>query len=611
MGNNNSSSGTSNIESNHERIKNSYFNTIKKIRRKFYLKNENNLQNILISFENKTFDSILSIESNNSNNKYINWIDYFYDYLYFLDEKKIEWATNLIESLDNEYFLSENKYLSLFFFEEFSIKTKPNCIQNLYTNEKKNTKLNCSELNITTNLGGSFVSINIENLLPGDPAIEYKKIRSEVKKYISLFKEHISKEDHPIHIIAKKFSKVFCNYINNKINNLQNNVDYLNHMISNITDDITFQLQTFIIKLQITLKLMYCKTLDFSCFKNEKDELVNIVTSLIFRVGNLNQKIYDLYSLSLKSSLKNLEQKLDSFNNIKPEDLGINKSFCLNNVTLNYQLELIEKLIDKNLFNQNKKEFEKNLNIDSVKKNEILQIKDLIIKKKSHTPLVFNKLSSKKVKEYNNESIFFLEKENTFEDEIPNNLGAILPEDNNRSNDFKKEDNKNEKKGITKHNFIHPQKKKFLQLNDKKPKDFIYSPYTVCISLIKNLKKYKTPIEKIMIIASLSDEIIDSVNEFWEDLNKYIDNKIVAIDSSQLLKILLYIIIKSKTCDIIVHCKIITLFTTCIMKNSTIGNCFSNFEASISKLMQIKNIDEILEKNNLNSNENEINTNIN
>ena len=114
-----------------------------------------------------------------------------------------------------------------------------------------------------------------------------------------------------------------------------------------------------------------------------------------------------------------------------------------------------------------------------------------------------------------------------------------------------------------------------------------------------------------MIIASLSDEIIDSVNEFWEDLNKYIDNKIVAIDSSQLLKILLYIIIKSKTCDIIVHCKIITLFTTCIMKNSTIGNCFSNFEASISNLMQIKNIDEILEKNNLNSNENEINTNIN
>ena len=47
------------------------------------------------------------------------------------------------------------------------------------------------------------------------------------------------------------------------------------------------------------------------------------------------------------------------------------------------------------------------------------------------------------------------------------------------------------------------------------------------------------------------------------------------------------------------------------MKNSTIGNCFSNFEASISNLMQIKNIDEILEKNNLNSNENEINTNIN
>ena len=116
-----------------------------------------------------------------------------------------------------------------------------------------------------------------------------------------------------------------------------------------------------------------------------------------------------------------------------------------------------------------------------------------------------------------------------------------------------------------------------------------------------------------MIIASLSDEIIDSVYEFWKDLQEFIKNKsIFEIDANQLMKIILYIIIKSKMSDIIIHCKIINLFNTYIIKNSTIGNYFSNVEASISYLMEINNIDDILDnKNNLNSNENEINTNNN
>ena len=120
MGNNDSSSRISYIESNNESIKNSYFKTIKKIRRELYKKNDNNLKNVSISFQNKNFNSIinneLSIELNNQNNKYIHWIDYFYDYLFLLDKQKIEWATNLIQSLEDEYFLFENKYLSLFFF---------------------------------------------------------------------------------------------------------------------------------------------------------------------------------------------------------------------------------------------------------------------------------------------------------------------------------------------------------------------------------------------------------------------------------------------------------------------------------------------------------------
>ena len=146
-------------------------------------------------------------------------MDYFYDYLYSLKEKKIEWANNLIDILEDEFFLSENKYLSLFFFEEFKIKTEPNCIKTLYIKNQieKNNKISFSELNITKNLGGSFESIDTNLLLPNDPAIEYKNSRSKVKEYISLFKEHVEKEDHPINIISRKFSKVFSQEVKNKL----------------------------------------------------------------------------------------------------------------------------------------------------------------------------------------------------------------------------------------------------------------------------------------------------------------------------------------------------------------------------------------------------------
>ena len=70
------------------------------------------------------------------------------------------------------------------------------------------------------NLGGSSESIDTNLLLPNDPAIEYKNSRSKVKEYISLFKEHVEKEDHPINIISRKFSKVFSREVKNTIDHL-------------------------------------------------------------------------------------------------------------------------------------------------------------------------------------------------------------------------------------------------------------------------------------------------------------------------------------------------------------------------------------------------------
>ena len=60
------------------------------------------------------------------------------------------------------------------------------------------------------------------------------------------------------------------------------------------------------------------------------------------------------------------------------------------------------------------------------------------------------------------------------------------------------------------------------------------------------------------------------------------------------MNIFIYIIIKAKMSDIIVYCKIISLFTTCTTKSSMIGYYYSTFEASISYVMQINNVKKIL-----------------
>ena len=331
------------------------------------------------------------------------------------------------------------------------------------------------------------------------------------------------------------------------------------------------------------------------------------MTSLIFRIGNIYQVMYELYSLFLKPSIQNLEYKFEKLKDIKPEDLGIDKQFCLNNTTLNYQLELINKLSSQILFSKSKNEFVKNLDIKSINKDRLKKIKETINQKLKNSPLTLKTIPNKKETENDNSEFFFLEKEDNLIDEINRHIGSIFPEENkslnksiNSLNDslsnkslnlFDETKNKNSKN--SKHNFINPQKENFSKLKEKKPKDTIYSPYTSCMSLLKSLKKYKSPFEKIMIIASLSDEIEDCIHEFWEDLTEYVDKFVLGIEGAQLMKIFVYIIIKTKMTDIIVFCKIISLFTSCTTKSSTIGYYYSSFEYSISYIIDT-NIENII-----------------
>ena len=123
--------------------------------------------------------------------------------------------------------------------------------------------------------------------------------------------------------------------------------------------------------------------------------------------------------------------------------------------------------------------------------------------------------------------------------------------------------------------------------------DFLSYPYETAIQLLKQIEKYKTPFEKMMIIANISNEITDCINDFWQEMEDFIKKDYLSIEAEQIMTIFIYIIIKTGISDILVHCKMIKLFTTCTTKSSMIGYYYSTVEASIMYIRTLKDIEEL------------------
>jgi hypothetical protein len=272
----------------------------------------------------------------------------------FLSKKNFTFTFRIINA---ELFLSENKWLSLFFWQEYEMRTKPKCLdisklrKTIETNDYEQNSQNYS---ISDKLNGSFCSINTDTLSASDPTHEYKEFRNKVKAYMDIFKEHVFDADHPINIVARHFKIKFSAYLEEKIkelHSLRNSEDIPDfNKICNIkTNVVTKELQKFIIKLQTCLRLMYSRTINYQYFIEEKDEVINLITNLTFKDGIIYAKLYELYEISLFDEIKVFENKLNELKGIKPEDLGINRKFCLNDDTLILQKNMaMEKLENSN-----------------------------------------------------------------------------------------------------------------------------------------------------------------------------------------------------------------------------------------------------------------------
>ena len=670
-----------------------YFKDLQTIFIHNYITNDNLLSNMRICLDEKNFDQVieegstteyqgeldLNIQANNTTyepSSFINWLDYLYLYLEEERNKDRVWAGRLLDKLDQEYFLMENKYLSQFFFEEYGILSIPDCICKKRKREKK-INVNTSILNVTQNLGGSFGESFNQFDNESDAGFKYKEQRNKVKGYIMNFKEHILNKDHPINIVAQLFESVWVDFAKSKLDYMKNNLGESNdenkREIEKEIGELTYQFQKFMIKLQVCLKLFYSRTIDYTFFNEEKDELINLTTFLVFRTGHIYDTMFSLYAYSLTPEISEMTKKYQKLRSITPSDLGILRQFCLNEETLDLQEEILQNklkeiseikkekidpikgLIEIDIGDQKQEarkikamillikdrknripkpgqrnidDMEVNLNFDEDNSEESVNIINNVGKNDSvlietNNLLIGSIFPKSEITESISPSAnvsvdnVFLKK-STFNindssdniintnSNINNNMdikadkkdylfakksGVEPSEETNDPNLFIVRDSNVERKNIVP--FI-PEKilgrVSFLKQNRD---DFLSYPYETAIQLLKQIEKYKTPFEKMMIIANISNEITDCINDFWQEMEQYIKKDYLSIEAEQIMTIFIYIIIKSGITDIFVHCKMIKLFTTCTTKSSMIGYYYSTVEASIMYIKTLKDIDEL------------------
>ena len=484
--------------------------------------------------------------------------------------------------------------------------------------------------------------------------LKYKHFRNKVKGYINKFKQQILNLDHPINRVTQIFVKIWVGYAEVKIDSLKrkykdldnkNQIDEINLTV----DEMTQELQRFVVHLQIALKLFYSRTINYSYFNEEKDELINLITTLLFRTGNIYNTVFDLYKLSLDQNIRKMARNFLDLKKVNPEELGIDRQYCLNFVSLEFQEEILEKKLKEmegkssSINNEeNDIEFEKKkigIILEIVKDNKKkvpkfgdreLDETNVNLNYEENFDLIINDVENP---EDNNKSIML----GNINIELGSRKVSLLPKDelyggnNLNESSYLLEDNyddENENDICTNENLQKAGTNKTMiirttdETNEKKKKikmpqmekifnrisytrtkniEYLSYPYETAIQLLKQIKKFKTPFEKMMIFASISSEITECINDFWKDLSGYIDSNLLNLEIDQLMAIFIYIIIHAQIPDIGVHCKMIKSFTTCITKASMIGYYYSTVEASVQYIASIKNAKELIKENKLNS----------
>ena len=540
MGNTSSSTTSALTSTNNETdiIKNSYFNLIKQTHYHFYSSLKTDNVNEYIATEKKYFNKTIPMQiepvipmKSNLNWKY-DIINYFYKHI---NNNNIRWYRDIVDEIMHEPFLSENKYLSYMFYSDYGYRSIPSILKSQTERthklsqhellEKKilnmsaiaNNTANSSNrqsnlvhskivLNVTDIYGGSMGSYQEDNTFN-----EYNKDsvlrRNRIKDLTKIFKSHINNNDHPIRIIINIFEKKISYIIQNKKEEFKSlkriNEDEYYEQLKQLSDSSIYHIQKFIIKAQRCLKLFYSNVCDLSCFFEEKDEILNCITTVLFESGTLYKEIYDLFTLQLERDVNKFRLKLAGLQDITTQELGIKPKFALDNRTKELQCKLKEK------------------------------------------QTTFN---------------------NVVDNIISNN-------------------NEHERGNLNVNMIISQSEEKQINMSEQFRKRNALKGFDTLKTVLTSVVKVKTPFEKMVLIASLSTEITECVNEFWKGYENYISNSYLLIAADDLMPLYIYAIIQANFPEILIHNKIINGFTSKTTKSTMVGYYFSTIEGATEYLL--------------------------
>ena len=574
-------------------LKSSYYNLLSKNLKNRYDNNHYDLFNQNYALFKKDFDKsyinqrILAIPLAQS---YISWKSYLLYHLRYLEkENGYIWAHSLYEILSSENFPEQVKFQNLFFYQEHQIlsnlKMKINSEFDFedfgYTNmiKEKDYISNVEEplleqtpqdpfyivkSKISNTLMASFISGGSDSFnssLKKDPNKEYHFNKNKIKEYMDIFRQHLSIKEHPINFVIMEFFNQFIPRIDDVIKLYK--TDYKDKKLSceEKALDIITQLQEFMVLIQIVIKIFYSRSISYAYFRDEKDEFLNLVSFIIFNNDKIYKKFFELFELMNKENEEILESKFNLLGDLTPEEIGIKPEFCLNQKTN----ELIEKLKEetKNLPKSEKDSDNNNNNNDRLTLN--INGEEKIINDETDIDTIPVKENKEKEIQQSTNTINTNSSRLTMENfKITSDTGKL----NIFTNDLFK-------------NTVN------FDSNE---------PYYEAILYIKKIKDFKVPLQKLIVVASLSNVITGCVNKFWKNMENIIKPEMLSIDSDELMTIFIYIIYKCKIPSIFVHADFINYFTTPTTKATMVGYYYITFRGCLDFLLNIKSKNDFIKE---------------
>ena len=634
-----------------ESNKSKYYKLVKSTIKNIYDKNRYNPFNQAYSLHSNKFASrrtSTKLFFDESNNNGITWKFYLLQKLE-PSPNDLNWKIELYNFINTQNFPNQYIFQNRIFFEEFSLTTKPKSNkkeESLYslTSEPVLSSLDTRELKSLSRSINSFclnpslieneinenyndnynnqyndfdqhltMNISMESItssmIAKDPKYEVQLNSYKIKKYIQIIKRHIDNKFHPINIIIHEFIKNFSPYLMEAVEFCERKKEDKAECMKK-GKEIIKQIQTFIEIMQVVLKLFYSKSVNYRYFIDEKDEIINLITYIIFNIPKIYKLLSKILSCMNYSKIEQLESQFNKLGELTPKDFGITPKFCLDKFTDEFMKEL--KSNNKNNINNHTKDSINNNGekIKNEKNNKSSRISRLVEAFESK-----NKEDNKVEQDIDNIDFDF---GNDIENIIDKNKMDIvsihtekttkqknymnkLKFNNNKLIYFDEDDyrtiSKLEKLKDTIDSYQDKMNIKQLLITSLEnecfpslPKMPRYShsrePYFDAIEYLKQIDAYKVPLEKLTIIALISVIITDCIDQYWDSMKNEIPPKLLNIDADELISIYLYIIYKLKMQSLFVHLDFIRYFTTPISKQSMIGYYFTAVEGCLNYILK-------------------------